>query len=129
MYDYNLLAAWIGVALGMVSGAIVGLGFHQEAFLGGYDSWRRRLIRLGHISFFGLAAVNFAFALTVERMGLAATVVLAPAGVSLIAGAALMPVVCFLSAWRPVFRHLFALPVGALLIGVSHLLFVGVLTP
>jgi hypothetical protein len=37
---------------------------------------------------------------------------------SFIVGAATMPTVCFLSAWRKPFRHLFFVPVGAVLIGV-----------
>ena len=36
--------------VGVVSGATIGLFFHREAFLGGYDTWRRRLVRLGHPS-------------------------------------------------------------------------------
>ena len=59
-----LKAIWIGMLLGVVSGAIIGLFFHREDWMGGYNSFRRRLTRLGHISFFGLAFVNMGFALT-----------------------------------------------------------------
>ena len=57
----NLLSAWIGVLAGFVSGALIGLKFHREDWLGGYTSHRRRMLRLGHISFFGLAVINVMF--------------------------------------------------------------------
>jgi hypothetical protein len=55
MEKISLIAAWIGIICGMLTGAIVGLRFHDQNYLGGYQSWRRRLARRGHISFFGLA--------------------------------------------------------------------------
>jgi hypothetical protein len=110
-------AGWAGMLLGVASGAVIGLFFHREDWMGGYASYRRRLTRLGHISFFGLALVNFCFAFTQS-----VTPLTAPWNViamqSFIAGAATMPTVCFLSAWRKPFRHLFSIPVGAVLIGV-----------
>ena len=63
----NLWSAWVGILLGMVAGALQGLQFDRPDWLGGYGSWARRLTRLGHISFFGLAFVNLAFVYTVER--------------------------------------------------------------
>ena len=50
----NLVLGWLWIALGFASGAVLGLWFHKEQWLGGYASWMRRLYRLGHISFFGL---------------------------------------------------------------------------
>jgi len=52
----NLWAAWVGILLGMFSGAAQGLFFHRADWLDGYGSWARRLIRLGQISLFGLAS-------------------------------------------------------------------------
>ena len=110
-------AGWVGMLLGVASGAVIGMFFHREDWMGGYASYRRRLTRLGHISFFGLALVNFCFGFTQFVTPLAA-----PWSVitmqSFIVGAATMPTVCFLSAWRKPFRHLFFIPVGAVLIGV-----------
>ena len=57
-----LKLAWTGMLLGVVSGAVIGLCFAREDWMGGYSGWRRRLTRLGHISFFGLGFVNFFFA-------------------------------------------------------------------
>ena len=68
METLNLWAAWIGILLGMLSGAAQGLFFHRADWLDGYGSWRRRLTRLGHTSFFGLAFVNLAFFFTVDHL-------------------------------------------------------------
>src|SRR5437899_7934368 len=62
----NLLCAWFGVLLGFLSGLVFGLFFHRENWLGGYTSFQRRMYRLAHISFFGLAIVNFMFYLTAQ---------------------------------------------------------------
>jgi len=50
----NLTAGWLGILAGVVSGCAIGLFFHRADWLGGYASFRRRMTRLGHISFFGL---------------------------------------------------------------------------
>lgn len=125
MEDLNLLAGWIGIALGFVAGAVQGLLFHQDAWLGGYASWPRRMLRLGHISFFGLAFINLAFALSVPRLG-------GPGGLRaaawlFVAGAVLMPLCCYASAWRRGFRHLFFLPVLCLLLGAGLVLYRGLM--
>ena len=106
----HLAAGWWGVTLGVLTGALMGLLFHREDWLGGYNSWARRMVRLGHISFFGLAFLNFMFALTV-RDGLLTGITVHSASVLFLAGAVTMPVVCFLSAWRKRLRHLFPIPV------------------
>ena len=59
----NEFAAWFGILGGILSGSIAGLGFKDEHWLGGYGSWRRRQIRLGHVSFFGIAFLNLSLAL------------------------------------------------------------------
>ena len=115
-------AGWLGMFLGVVSGAIIGLFFHREDWMGGYSSFRRRLTRLGHISFFGLALVNFCFAFTQSVRPLA-TPWSTVAMWSFLIGAASMPTCCFLSAWRKPFRHLFFIPVGGVLIGITCQLF------
>ena len=106
----------------MLAGAAQGLFFHRAEWLGGYESWRRRLMRLGHVSFFGLAFVNLAFAVTLRSVGVADAATLpsslAWSSTLLIVGAVSMPLVCYLSAWRQAFRHLFFVPVGSLLVGV-----------
>lgn len=65
--NLNLVLAWLWILLGFVSGMVLGLFFHRENWLGGYGSFRRRMYRLAHISFFGLGAVNLLFWLTLQR--------------------------------------------------------------
>jgi hypothetical protein len=112
-----LAAVWGGMLLGVLNGAVIGLFFHREDWMGGYGSYRRRLARLGHISFFGLAFVNAAFALTQHLTPLEPAFARVAMAV-FITGAATMPLVCFLSAWRKPWRHLFFIPVGSVLAGI-----------
>ena len=116
-----MLAGWTGMIFGLVSGAAIGLFFHEEAFAGGYGSFRRRMMRLGHVSFFGLGIINVIFALTLTTIGV---VLRYPtvASISLIAAAVLMPLICFLTAWKKTFRHIFALPVACVAITLVLLL-------
>jgi len=117
--QWNMLAGWTGMLLGLVSGGLIGLYFHQESFAGGYASFRRRMMRLGHIAFFGLGIINVVFSLTLEM----ATISIdypTIASLSLIGGAFLMPLICFLTAWKKPFRHFFALPVAG--VGVALIL-------
>lgn len=113
----NLCAAWIGFLLGCVAGAIPGLFFHDINWLGGYASWERRMIRLGHISFFGLGFLNLSFALTFRALEMSPPPVVS--SMLLIAGAVTMPLVCYLSAWKPLFRHVFFIPVLSITLGVG----------
>jgi hypothetical protein len=113
----NLQAAWIGFLLGCVAGAATGLFFHDSRWLGGYSSWQRRMIRLAHVSFFGIGFLNLAFVLSVKALGLSDG--LKAVSILLIVGAATMPTVCYLSAWKPVCRHLFFLPVASLSTGIG----------
>lgn len=111
----NLLAAWLGILLGFLSGLALGLGFHLENWLGGYGSFKRRLYRLAHISLFGLGAVNFFFYFTARA--LPAGTLLSLASSAFIAGAITMPVCCLIMAHFPNTRSLFALPVVSLVTG------------
>jgi hypothetical protein len=110
----NLYAVWIGFLAGCISGAVPGLFFYQEDWLGGYPSWRRRMIRLAHISFFGIAFINLAFVVSAHTFSIDSGI----ASWSLIVGAVSMPLVCYLSAFKSFFRHLFFIPVVSICIGV-----------
>jgi len=114
--EINLWFGWIWITVGLISGTIVGIFFHDPNWLGGYASWRRRMVRLGHISFLGTGLLNLGFASTVANMPHVSP--LRFTAWLFIAGAVTMPVVCFLSAWREPFRYLFVIPVASL-IGAS----------
>jgi len=106
---------------GVLSGALIGLFFHKEEWMGGYASFRRRLTRLGHISFFGLGFVNLLFGLTANTIHLPITNTTI-SSVCFLVGAISMPISCFLTAWRQYFRHLFPIPVASVLFGIISLL-------
>ncbi len=113
----NMQVAWVGMFLGCISGAVPGLFFYRSDWLGGYSSWKRRMIRLAHISFFGLGFINLLFSLTAHAFDL--TDGLEPSSVLLIVGAVSMPTVCYLSAWKPVFRNLFFIPALSVTVGIA----------
>ena len=114
--ELNLALAWSWVALGFGSGLVLGLFFHREQWLGGYASLKRRLYRLGHISFFGLGVLNLCFYFTVRELALTGPFVTAGAW-AFVAGAIFMPACCVLMAHAPRLRPLFAVPVVSLLVG------------
>jgi hypothetical protein len=119
--------AWLWFVLGIASGALLGLGFHRPDFAGGYDAWRRRLMRRGHIAFFGTGFLALAMGLTASSLSTidAASPVFRGLGWAMVGGAVAMPAVCFLSAWRKPWRGCFFLPV--LLLGGAVLGFTAML--
>ncbi|MFW6033144.1 MAG: hypothetical protein ACOCTI_07205 [Phycisphaeraceae bacterium] len=116
---WNFHFAWCWVLAGLLAGAVIGLFFADEQWLGGYGSWRRRMLRLAHVAFFGTAGLNLALALSLVHVGDAAEAWARVASWALALGAVLMPAVCGLAAWRKPMRQLFFLPVGSLLVGVG----------
>jgi hypothetical protein len=113
----NLYAAWVGMLLGGVSGAVTGLFFYNNDFLGGYASWRRRMVRLGHISFFGIGLINLAIALSVRAYEINKTPQIP--SILLIVTAITMPLLCYLSAIKPFFRHLFFIPASSVIFALA----------
>ena len=109
----NWNAGWWLLLAGFVSGAVVGLFFHRSDFLGGYASFRRRMLRLGHIACAALGMLNLIVALSPQQSPL------------LVAGGVLMPAVCFLTAWKEKWWHLFFVPVLTLVAAVILILIGG----
>lgn len=114
MLHYNLLLGWLWIAAGFIVGMLLGLQFHKPDWLDGYNSFKRRLYRLGHISFFGLSIINLLFYFTAIHLDWSGTLVDAASWGFLI-GAIAMPICCFLTAHVAHLRHLFAIPVLSLL--------------
>jgi hypothetical protein len=112
----NLLVAWLWILLGFVSGMVLGMFFHGENWLGGYASFQRRMYRLGHISFFGLGALNLSFCLTVRSLSLAGPHIHLASQAFLI-GAIAMPVCCVVTAHFPKAHLIFSVPVVSLITG------------
>lgn len=113
--EINLRLAWIWIWLGFLSGLGLGMFFHRENWLGGYASHKRRLLRLGHISFFGLGFVNLGFYFTAQAKGITG-MGLQIASWCLILGAISMPLCCLVMAYRPKSLFLFGVPVVSLLL-------------
>jgi hypothetical protein len=117
----HMVLGWSLMLVGGISGAVIGLRFHESDWAGGYASFRRRLLRLGHIACFGLGIINVLFALAMIQVPPGAPYqALASAGF-VVAGIC-MPLCCFLTAWREPFRHFFAIPVLGVFLGVGALL-------
>jgi len=112
----NLTLAWLWILSGFVSGMVLGLFFHGADWLGGYTSFKRRMYRLAHISFFGLGAVNLLFWITAKTLAVSSPM-LAVASWTFVAGAITMPICCVAMARWPRLHLVFAVPVVNLLIG------------
>ncbi|MEZ6092838.1 MAG: hypothetical protein R3C03_01175 [Pirellulaceae bacterium] len=118
----NWYFGWSSILLAFATGAAIGLFFHRDEWLNGYSSFSRRMLRLGHIAQAALGMLNVlaALAQTPNSHELSAI-----GSWSLIVGGIAMPTVCFLSAWRKSFRHLFFIPVIALITGVVEVIKMG----
>lgn len=119
----NWYVGWSSVLGAFVVGAGIGLGFHKPEFLGGYDALPRRMVRLGHIAMAALGLFNVVYSLA--PWPVIGTLAERVATHAWVAGCVLMPLVCFLTAWRVKMRHLFFLPVVSLLVAVIATLFGG----
>jgi hypothetical protein len=114
MITLNWYFGWSLELAGLVSGVGMGLGFEREDFLGGYASFRRRILRLGHIALAELGILNVLFSIAPPAAGAAQR----SAGMLLIVGGITMPAICFLAAWKSRFRCLFFVPVLSLIAAV-----------
>ena len=113
----HLFAGWLGMLFGVLSGAVIGLFFARKDWMGGYGSFRRRLMRLGHIAFFGIGFLNILFAVTVPSIELSGWMNQA-ASWGLLVSLSTMSLVCFLAAWRKPMRHFFPIPVSGALLSI-----------
>jgi hypothetical protein len=121
----NWYFGWGSILTAFGTGAILGLFFYRDDFLGGYASFRRRILRLGHIALAALGMINVLYSLA--PLASAPSTQKLVASVGFIIGGVAMPAVCFLTAWRVGFRYLFFIPVTALIIAVAQTLWIGVL--
>jgi hypothetical protein len=117
----NWYFGWGMILTAFLTGAILGLFFYREDFLGGYASLR--ILRLGHIALAALGMINLLYSLSPMRSEPSLQTQVASLG--FIIGGVTMPAVCFLSSWRVGFRHLFFIPVSALVIAVIQTLRIG----
>lgn len=116
------IAAWAGIVLGFLIGSAMGLRFYNAQWLGGYASWPRRMLRLGHVSMIALPLLNLASMFFLAHFHLASSNVNVLLGLLLV-GQVSMPLVCFLSAYKLRFRYFFPLPVLSLTAAALGLLY------
>lgn len=119
----NWFFGWSLLLAAFVVGIPLGLRFHREDFWGGYTSFRRRVVRLGHVALAALGMVNVLFAMS--PWPVAGRWTSGTASVAFMVGGAAMPAVCFLTGWRAGFRKLFFVPVTALIVAVLFTLLGG----
>lgn len=60
----NWYAGWISILLAFITGAILGTFFYRREWMGGYDSFRRQITRLGHIALAALGTMNVVYSLS-----------------------------------------------------------------
>jgi hypothetical protein len=121
----NFWVGWVAILVGLLTGATLGMFFHREDWYGGYGSWRRRMLRLVHISMVGTGLLNLAFSFSVDFLALGHCPQIAC--LLFVVGAITMPTVCALSAWRISFRHLFFVPVLSLTLATADLIIEGLI--
>jgi hypothetical protein len=119
----NWYFGWCWILAAFLTGVILGLYFYREDFLNGYASFRRRLLRLGHIAMAALGTINILYSLSHAAPEPSTEAWIASVG--FILGGVTMPGVCFLTSWRAGFRRLFFIPVCALVIAVVATLRIG----
>lgn len=112
----NWQFGWWLLLLAFITGAGLGLFFHRDDFLGGYNSFRRRIVRLGHIALAALGMLNVIY--SYSPWPAVGSVAGHGASIGFIVGGVAMPAVCFLTGWREASRHLFFIPVLALVVAV-----------
>ncbi len=122
LHPLNWYVGWWLILAAFITGAGIGLFFHREDFWGGYASFRRRLVRLGHIALAALGGLNVLFSVATP----AASTSTQAASLLLLIGAVSMGPVCFLTGWRQSFRRLFFIPVTSLTAAVVLVLLGGV---
>ncbi len=114
--NLNLSIGWLWILFGFLSGSLIGFNFHflKENWLDGYSSQKRRLFRLGHISFFGLGFVNLIYYFTFNNL-LSSSVLTDIASLGFVIGAITMPLCCFSIGVYPRVKNVFYIPVVSLI--------------
>jgi hypothetical protein len=119
----NWYFGWGLILSAFLTGSLLGLSFHRDDFWGGYASFRRRIVRLGHIAQAALGMLNVLYALSPPAADSGPAPV---ASLAFVVGGVSMPLVCFLTGWKEPFRHFFFIPVTALIVAVVATLLRGV---
>lgn len=121
MTNTNLAIGWASVALGALTGLVLGLWSFDgpvavPPWLGEYGDTARRLARLGHIAFFGLGILSLLLARDLPRLAAWARPV---ASRAMAFGNVLLPLTLFAAAaWRPA-KYALPVPATAVLVALA----------
>jgi len=115
-HPLNWFVGWSMILAAFLIGAVVGMGFRNDSFLGGYTSFRRRIIRLGHIALVELGILNVIYSLS--PWPAPGNTLARAASLCFVGGGLLMPLVCFLTGWRDPYRKFFVVPVLTLVMAI-----------
>ena len=126
MIIWNELFGWCSILAGIALGLYMGAMFRREDWLGGYDSFPRRMMRLAHIALIAIGMLNVQFAQTLPGSHLSESLAQA-ASIAMMVSAVLMPACCLRMAFRRSHYEIFAAPVISLAVAVG--LTIGGLVP
>src|SRR5262245_56418242 len=121
-FSRNRFVGWSSLAVGVAVGLVMGLWsfdgpLQPPAWIGGYTDTARRLVRLGHIAFIGLGAIDILIERELARSALGSRG-RAIASWSMVFGNVLLPVTLFASAaYRPV-KYFMAVPAGSVFLAL-----------
>lgn len=115
---WNEAIGWVAVLASLATGLYMGVKFQCEDWLGGYNAFPRRMVRLAHVALAALGMLNILFAQSLPKLHLS-PVLADVASYAFMAAAVLMPACCL---WLPARRRhfeIFALPILCLATGLS----------
>ncbi len=107
------------MVLGAVLGMTFGLWAESRQWAGGYGSFRRQAMRLGHVACFALGIINVIYGLCGAGLDRLPVWAAQTGSLAMIAGGFLMPAVCLAVAWRTSFKYLFPIPASCVLTAVA----------
>jgi amino acid permease len=89
---------------------VFGMRAESRDWAGGYGSFRRQALRLGHVAAFALGVINVLYGVSSEALGELPPWAAIGGSSAMIAGGFLMPMVCLAAAWRRGLKVFFPLP-------------------
>ncbi len=119
MTSSNRTVGWVSLAVGAGTGLILGLWSFDgpmaaPAWIGEYGDTSRRMVRLGHIAFFGLGILNILLARELPRLSDRTRHIASPA---MNFGNAFLPLTLFAAAAYPPLKYI--MPIPALVVFVA----------
>jgi len=114
---WNETFGWFWVLGGLAMGLYMGMKFQREDWLGGYNAFPRRMVRLAHVAMVALGMLNILYAQSAARQHLNPTLANI-ASIAFMAAALLMPTCCLWIAARRRHFEFFAAPIGCLATGL-----------